>query len=88
MWLISASSEPALDVRTEPAPSSSGTLWRKRAGAHPTVDRAAVLAGDLLDIARAEYLIDSGDAYRQRACCPLAAGRDRSPRASFLNCKG
>jgi len=59
MWLISrtARSERTLNVRTQRAPSSSGTLRWKRAGAHPTVDRAAVSAGNPLDITRAEYLI-------------------------------
>ena len=79
-----ARSEPALDVRTQPAPSSAGTLRWKCAGAHPTVVRAAVPARDLLDIPRAEHLVDTGDSYGQRTRHTLAADRHGPARAGYV----
>jgi hypothetical protein len=76
-----AAGEPALDIRAKPAPSTAGTLRWKRAGAHPTVDRAAVPAGDLLDIPRAEHLVDTGDSYRRSTRRTLAADRHEPARA-------
>jgi hypothetical protein len=55
---LPGSVQPALYVRSKPAPATTGALFWERTRTHPAIDGAAVRSGDSLHVARAEHLVN------------------------------
>jgi hypothetical protein len=60
--------KPAFDIGPKPSLSSPRTLHRKSARYDPTVNGAAVSAGNLLRFVRAKHWVDSAYALHERTC--------------------